>query len=77
MRKYKINVTKEVFTQLVENHIVGYKAKRNREIMFDHFIDGMTYEEIAEKFELSSKQVYEIVRKCMGILDCYVHGETS
>lgn len=38
-------------------------AYRNRAILIDKLIDGMTHESIAEKYDLSVRQVKEIVYK--------------
>lgn len=37
--------------------------KRNREILYDRLIDGMLFEELAEKYHLSVQQVKTIVYK--------------
>lgn len=48
---------------LIGSQIIGKKAKRNRDILREHFLDGYTYEEIAEHFEMSAVQIGRIVRK--------------
>lgn len=45
--------------------------KRDREILKRKLIDGITYEKIAEEFELSSTQVKRIIKKNKLILSKY------
>lgn len=38
-------------------------AYRNRQILVDRLIEGMTYEAIAEKYDMSVRQIKNIVYK--------------
>lgn len=50
---------------LIDEWVVDMNhAHRNRLVMRRKFIDGLTYEETAEEFELSTVQVKNIVKKC-------------
>ena len=50
---------------LIDEWIVGMNnAERNRLIMKRKIIDGLTFEKIAEEFELSDVQVKNIVYQC-------------
>lgn len=42
--------------------------ERNRAIIKRRMLDGITYEKIAEEFELSTQQIKTIVSRCRGIL---------
>ena len=44
-------------------------SKRNREIMKSRLIDGLTYEQISEKFSLSVTQIKNIVYYCKNYLE--------
>lgn len=48
---------------IINNWIKGRMAYRNKQIMVDRLIEGMTYEKIAEKYDLSINQVKNIVYK--------------
>lgn len=48
--------------RLIAEHVVGKRAKRDREILRSYFLDGCTYEEIAEAFDMSANQIGRIVR---------------
>ena len=58
--KHKINDSAANVRNAIDNYIIGFKALRNREILKDHYIDGLTFEEIAEKHDMSVRQVKKI-----------------
>ena len=58
--KHKIIDTKENIERVIDNYIVGFKAYRNREILKDHYVLGMTFEEVAEKHDMSVSQIKKI-----------------
>lgn len=45
------------------------RNKRDRAMLKDRLIDGMTYERLAEKYDLSTQQVKNIVYKAMDRLE--------
>ena len=51
--------------ELIAEHI---HSERNREILCRRLIDGVTFERLAEEFELSPRQTREIVHKNEQIL---------
>ena len=57
---------------LFDEHIVGNKAYRNREIMKSRFIDGLTYEELAEKYDLSTTMIKNIVYHSVDALADFI-----
>ena len=46
--------------------------ERNRNIIKRRMLDGITYERLAEEFELSTQQVKTIVYNCQGILAAHL-----
>lgn len=46
--------------------------ERNRAIIKRRLIDGITYERLAEEFELSTQQVKNIVYKCKGTISLHL-----
>lgn len=42
--------------------------QRNRAIIKRRVLDGITYEKLAEEFELSTQQIKNIVYKCQDVM---------
>ena len=55
----------------VDEWIIGKNGQRDRQILIRRLIDGITYERIAEEFELSVPQVKRIIQK--GTNKIYKH----
>ena len=62
MQQY-ITLTNSELAELIGEHI---HSERDRQIMRMKLIDGLTYEKIAEKFEMSPRYVRSLVRKLMN-----------
>ena len=59
-----LNVFAEIPNDLLSDTIDRWiKGARNREIMKDRLIDAMTYERIAEKYDLSVRYVVSLIYK--------------
>lgn len=56
-------MTAEELARFIDQNVIGRKAYRNRQILKLHFIDGYTYEQVAEAVEMSPVQVGRIVRR--------------
>lgn len=59
MQSY-ITLTNSELAELIGEHI---HSERDRQIMKMKLIDGLTYEKIAEKVEMSPRYVRSLVRK--------------
>ena len=59
--KHRINASSDNINRAIDMYIVGYKAFRNREILKDHYILGMTFEEVAEKHDMSVRHIKKII----------------
>ena len=55
-------------TATIEQWIVGRNAQRNREITKRKLVDGITFESLAEEFDLSVRQAKNIVYACREII---------
>lgn len=59
----------EQIIELIDHHIKGKHAERNRKILKRRIIDGICYEPLAEEFDLSVRQtqniVYDGIRKLL------------
>lgn len=59
----KIRYTFSDMDKLIGEYVVGKNAKRDREILRLHFLDGLSNREIAEAVDMSEAQIQRIVRK--------------
>lgn len=57
------NISNAELAEIISNWVKGRHAARNKKIMVERLIDGMTYEEIAELHDLSVNQIKNIVYK--------------
>ena len=57
------DLSRSQWENLIDEYIIGDKAYRNRKILKESLLDGRTYEWIAEKHEMSPRQVSRIVPK--------------
>ena len=58
------NLKREDIEYLIAQYIIGPKAERNRAIISRRLLDGICFEPLAEEFDLSVRQVKNIVYKC-------------
>ena len=72
MVKHKLDGNKEDLLKAIDNCVIGYKSRRNREIIKDHYIEGMTFEEVAEKHKMSPWQVKKISYEWENIINRYL-----
>ncbi len=57
-------MTKSDIEHLIAERIIGRNAERNRDIIRRRLIDGVTYDRLSEEFDLSVRQVKNIVYRC-------------
>ena len=62
------NISREEIEYLIAQYIIGHKAERNRAILSRRLLDGVCFEPLAEEFDLSVRQVKNIVYKCQDKL---------
>lgn len=58
------DISRSEIESAVHEWIIGKNAERDRAILLRRLIDGITFESLAEEFELSPRQTREIVHKC-------------
>lgn len=64
-----ITYTNSQISQVIDEHI---HSERDRKILKRRFIDGICYDPLAEEFELSVRQIKNIVYKSEKILFKYM-----
>lgn len=58
-----MNYSRSELDKLIDEWILGRNAERDRKILRRRLFDGITYERLAEEFDLSVRQVKNIVYK--------------
>lgn len=62
MKALPKDLTRSEWESLINERIIGRNAYRDREIVIENLLDGRTYEWLAEKHELSARQVARILQ---------------
>lgn len=55
-------------SQIIEVINEWIHSERDRKIMIDRFVNGYTYENLAEIYDLSVRQVKRIICKCINVV---------
>lgn len=61
--------TNSQISHLIDEYI---HSERDRKILKRRLIDGLTYERLAEEFDLSVRQTKKIVYKCENVLFSHI-----
>lgn len=59
--RYDINLPRSVIEHLIDEWIIGKNSERDRAILKRRLLDGVCYEPLAEEFNLSVRQIKNIV----------------
>ena len=62
------DVSRSQLATAIDEWIIGRHAERTRKILKRRLIDGITYERLAEAFDLSAQQIKNMVYKCENLL---------
>lgn len=68
MRMSELNISKSQLIELANDWIWN---ARNKEIFFNK-IEGKTYEEIAEIYNLSTQRTKEIIKDCLNRISIHI-----
>ena len=60
MKKYN-DISNSKLASLIDEWVRGLHAERNREMLKDRLINGMLYEPLAEKYNLSVRATQNII----------------
>ena len=63
-----MDISRSKYNELIYKWIIGKNSEWNRKIMKRRLIDGITFERLAEEFNLSNRHVKNIVYKGMKII---------
>lgn len=65
----KYDLSRDEIVYLIQQFIF---SKRDRSLTYDRLIEGMTYEQLAEKYYMSVRQIKNIVHKNKEIVYSHV-----
>lgn len=60
---YDIDLPRSAIEHLIDEWIIGKNSERDRAILKRRLLDGICYEPLAEEFDLSVRQIKNIVYK--------------
>lgn len=66
------DISRSELESLIDEWIIGRNAERNRAIIKRRLLDGITFERLAEEFDLSVRQVKNIVYHCEDRLSKHI-----
>ena len=67
-----IECSNSELAHIIDEHINGRNAERNRAILKRRLIDGIYFEPLAEEFNISTRQCKRIVYICMERILKYI-----
>lgn len=68
MRMSELNISKSQLIQIADNYVWN---ARNKSIFYDK-VEGFTYEELSEKYNLSVVRIKEIVKDCLDRISKHI-----
>lgn len=69
MEKYPIrDIRRDVVDEAIHQWIIGRNAERDRAIVSRKLFDGITFEKLADEFDLSVRRTKTIVYRCYDII---------
>lgn len=57
------DISRSELEHLIDEWIIGKNAERDRKILKRRLLDGITYDRLAEEFDLSVRQLKNIIYK--------------
>lgn len=58
-----LNISRTELEKLIEEYVIGNNALRDRDILKDRLIDGLTYYQLSDKHNLSLATIKKIINK--------------
>lgn len=65
-------ISRAEIEELIDSWIVGRYGERNRKIMRLRLIDGLTFEQISERVDMSTRGVVKIIYRCLDVLSRHI-----
>ena len=58
------NLSRSEWENLIDQWVIGRNSERNRKMLKRRLLDGITYERLAEEFDMSVQNVCRTIYKC-------------
>ena len=65
IRRKPEDLSRSEWESLIDNHILGRNSLRDRDILKESLLNGRTYAWIAEKWDMSDRQIARIAQNRM------------
>lgn len=59
-----IDLSRSEWEKLIDEYVIGRNSERNRKMLKRRLLDGITYEKLAEEFDMSIQNVCNTIYKC-------------
>ena len=70
--EFRKDISRDEVERLIDQWIIGRNGERNRKIMRLRLIDGLTFEQIAERMDMSVRGVVKIIYRDLDLLSRHV-----
>ena len=64
MKMENYDLSRSEWEKLIDEYIIGRNSERNRRMLKRRLLDGITYERLAEEFDMSVQNVCSTIYKC-------------
>lgn len=68
------DISRSEYEAAIDEWITGKNAERDRRLLSRRLIDGVTFEQLAEEFDLSVRQTKDLVYKRSEVLFRHIPG---
>lgn len=58
------DLSRSEWEKLIDEYVIGRNSERNRKMLKRRLLDGITYERLAEEFDMSVQNVCSTIYKC-------------
>ena len=58
------NLSRSEWENAIDQWLIGRNSERNRKMLKRRLLDGISYERLAEEFDMSTQNVCSIIYKC-------------
>lgn len=64
MKMENYDLSRSEWEKIIDEYVIGRNSERNRKMLKRRLLDGVTYERLAEEFDMSVQNVCSTIYKC-------------